>query len=92
MPTGPVRAGTGDADPEIATRCAAVWPRLWQTEIARPDAERMAGYDHPLWARFRKAAGDDASSRKLFAELAADLRRFARLGAIDAAPAKAAAA
>src|SRR5262249_20487551 len=71
-----VRAGMGDADLEIARRCAAIWPRLWQTEIARPDAERLAGFAHPLWARFRKVAGDDASSRKLFAELAADLRRF----------------
>ncbi|HEY7156434.1 MAG TPA: sigma-70 family RNA polymerase sigma factor [Gemmataceae bacterium] len=85
-----VRVGMGDADPEIARRCAAIWPRLWQTEIARPDADRLAGYTHPLWARFRKVAGDDASSRNLFAELAADLRRFEKLEAINADPAKAA--
>jgi RNA polymerase sigma factor (sigma-70 family) len=85
-----VRVGTRDADPEIAKRCAAIWPRLWQTEIARPDADRLAGYAHPLWARFRKVAGDDASSRKLFAGLVADLRRFEKLEAIDADPAKAA--
>jgi RNA polymerase sigma factor (sigma-70 family) len=84
-----VGAGMRDADPEVAKRCAAVWPRLWQAEIARPDAERLAGYTHPLWTRFRKVAGDDASSRKLFAELAADLRRFQKLEAIDADPAKA---
>src|SRR5262249_7008707 len=85
-----VRAGMKDADPEIAKRCTAVWPRLWQTEVARPDAQRLAGYDHPLWARFRKVAGDDATSRKLFAEVAADLRRFERLEATDADPARAA--
>jgi RNA polymerase sigma factor (sigma-70 family) len=85
-----LRAGMGDADAEIAKRCAAIWPHLWQTEIARPDAERLAGFDHPLWARFRKVAGDDASSRKLFAELAADFRTFEKLEAIDANPAKAA--
>src|SRR5439155_17029234 len=55
--------------------------RLWQTEIARPDADRLAGFDHPLWVRFRKVAGDDVSSRKLFAELATDLRRFEQLEA-----------
>ena len=84
-----VRDGMRDADPEVARRCAAIWPRLWQAEIARPDADRLAGYTHPLWARFRKVAGDDASSRKLFAELVADLRRFEKLEAIDADPAKA---
>jgi hypothetical protein len=63
---------------------------LWQTEIARPDADRLAGYTHPLWARFRKVAGDDASSRKLFAEVVADLRRFEKLEAVDADPARAA--
>ncbi|HMF17193.1 MAG TPA: sigma-70 family RNA polymerase sigma factor, partial [Gemmataceae bacterium] len=85
-----VRVGMRDADPEIAKRCTAIWPRLWQTEYARPDADRLAGYAHPLWLRFRKVAGDDASSRKLFTELAADFRRFAKLEAIDADPAKAA--
>jgi hypothetical protein len=50
----------------------------------------LAGLAHPLWVRFRKVAGDDASSRKLFAELAADLRWFEKLEAIDADPAKAA--
>src|SRR5262249_3269719 len=71
-----VRAGMGNADLEVATRCAALWPRLWQTEIARPDAHRLAGYAHPLWARFRKAAGDDPGSRTLFAEMVADFKRF----------------
>jgi RNA polymerase sigma factor (sigma-70 family) len=85
-----VRAGMRDADLEIAKRCTAIWPLLWQTEIARPDADRLAGYAHPLWVRFRKVAGDDASSRKLFAELVADLRRLEKLEAIDADPAKAA--
>jgi RNA polymerase sigma factor (sigma-70 family) len=85
-----VRVGMRDADPEVAKRCTAIWPRLWQTEYARPDADRLAGYTHPLWIRFRKVAGDDASGRKLFAELAADFRRFAKLEAIDADVAKAA--
>jgi hypothetical protein len=84
-----VRTGMGDADLEIAKRCEAIWPRLWQTEIARPDAERLAGYAHPLWTRFREVAGDDASSRLLFAQLAADLRRFKKLEAINADAAKA---
>jgi RNA polymerase sigma factor (sigma-70 family) len=85
-----VRDGMRNAELEVSRRCAALWPRLWQTEIARPDADRLAGYSHPLWARFRKVAGDDASSRRLFAEVAADLRRFVKLEAIDADPAKAA--
>jgi RNA polymerase sigma factor (sigma-70 family) len=87
-----VRAGMGDADPEVAKRCMAIWPRLWQTEIARPDADRLAGYAHPLWARFRKAAGDDAGSRTLFAEMVADFNRFRRLEAVEADPEKAVAA
>ena len=87
-----VRAGMASADLEVARRCAALWPRLWQTEIDRPDADRLVDLAHPLWVRFRKVAGDDASSRKLFAELSADLRRFEKLEAIDAAPTKAAAA
>jgi RNA polymerase sigma factor (sigma-70 family) len=87
-----VRTGMGDADLEVAKRCAAIWPRLWQTEIARPEADRMAGYTHPLWARFRKVAGDDASSRTLFAEMAADFTRFSRLEVIEADPDKAGAA
>jgi RNA polymerase sigma factor (sigma-70 family) len=87
-----VRAGMGDADPEVARRCAAVWPRLWQTEIARPDADRLAGYTHPLWARFRKAAGDDPGSRTLFAEMVADFKRYSRLEAVEADPEKAGAA
>src|SRR4051812_30059346 len=74
-----VRAGRGEADPEIARRCKAIWPRLWQTEIDRPDADRLAGYTHPLWVRFRKAAGDDPGSRALFAEMVADFGRFCRL-------------
>jgi RNA polymerase sigma factor (sigma-70 family) len=87
-----VRAGMGDADLEVATRCKALWPRLWQTEVARPDADRLAGYAHPLWARFRKAAGDDPDSRTLFAEMVADLKRFSRLEAVEADPEKAVAA
>ncbi|HEY7313908.1 MAG TPA: sigma-70 family RNA polymerase sigma factor [Gemmataceae bacterium] len=84
-----VRVGMRDADPEIARRCKAIWPRLWQTEIARPDADRLAGYAHPLWIRFRKAAGDDSGSRALFAEMVADFRRFTRLEAAEADPGKA---
>jgi RNA polymerase sigma factor (sigma-70 family) len=84
-----VRAGMGDADLEVAKRCAAIWPRLWQTEIARPDADRLAGYTHPLWARFRKVAGDDPGSRTFFAEMVADLPRFTRLEAAEADPGKA---
>jgi hypothetical protein len=78
-----------DADPEIAKRCEALWPRLWQTEIARPGADRLAGYAHPLWARFRKAAGDDPDARALFAEMVTDVRRYDRLEAAEAAPASA---
>jgi hypothetical protein len=85
-----VRAGTRDAELEVTRRCAAIWPRLWQTESARPDADQLAGYTHPLWGRFRKIAGDDGSSRKLFAEVVADLRRFEKLEAVDAEPVKAA--
>jgi RNA polymerase sigma factor (sigma-70 family) len=81
-----VRAGIGDVDPEIARRCTALWPRLWQTEMARPDADR---FTHPLWARFKKLAGDDPSSRTLFAEMVADLPRFTRLEAAEADPGKA---
>ncbi|HEY7422839.1 MAG TPA: hypothetical protein VH682_01135, partial [Gemmataceae bacterium] len=84
-----VRTGMRDPDLEIARRCAAIWPRLWQTEIARKDPDRLAEYTHPLWTRFRKVAGD-ASSRKLFAELVTDFQRFEKLEAIDADPAKAA--
>jgi hypothetical protein len=85
-----VRAGMKNGDLETVKRCEMIWPKLWKTEIDRPDADRLAGFDYPLWARFRKVAGDDASSRKLFAELAADLGRFEKLEAIDADPAKAA--
>jgi hypothetical protein len=84
-----VRAGMRDADREIAKRCEAVWPRLWQAEIARPGPERLAGYAHPLWVRFRKAAGDGPDSRALFAEMVADVRRYARLEGVEADPAKA---
>jgi RNA polymerase sigma factor (sigma-70 family) len=87
-----VRAKIKDADPEVARRCKAIWPRLWQTEIARPDADRLAGYTHPLWIRFRKVAGDDPSSRTLFAEMVADFHRFSRLEAVEADPEKAGAA
>ena len=73
-----VGTGMGDADLEVARRCRAIWPRLWQTEIARPDADRLAGYAHPLWTRFRKAAGDDPGSRTLFAEMVAEFNRFRR--------------
>jgi hypothetical protein len=84
-----VRAGMRDADPEVARRCEAVWPRLWQAEIAQPPEERLAGYAHPLWARFRKAAGDGTDSRALFAEMVADVRRYARLEAAESDPDKA---
>src|SRR5262245_3770406 len=87
-----VQAGMRDAELEVARRCAALWPRLWQTEIARPDADRLAGYAHPLWERFRKAAGDDPGSRTLFAEMVVDFNRFSRLEAIEADPEKAVAA
>src|SRR5262249_62036313 len=84
-----VQAGMRDGELEVARRCAALWPRLWQTEIARPDAERLAAYTHPLWARFRKVAGDDPGSRTLFAEMAADVKRFTRLEAAEVDPGKA---
>ena len=84
-----VRTGMRDADPEVVRRCTSLWPRLWQTEIAGPDADRLAGYTHPLWARFKKAAGDDPGSRTLFAEMVADLPRFTRLEAAEADPDKA---
>jgi RNA polymerase sigma factor (sigma-70 family) len=87
-----VRAKMGDADLEVARRCARIWPRLWQAELARPDADRLAGYSHPLWARFREAAGDDPGSRTLFAEMVADFNRFSRLEAVEADPKKAGAA
>jgi hypothetical protein len=87
-----VRAGMADADPEIARRCTALWPRLWQAELARPDADRLAGYTHPLWTRFRKLAGDDPGSRTLFAEMVADVDRFRRLEDAEADPTKADAA
>jgi hypothetical protein len=87
-----VRAGMRGGELEVARRCAALWPRLWQAEIARPDAERLAGYAHPLWAQFRKAAGDDPGSRTLFAEMVADVNRFGRLEAVEADPEKAVAA
>jgi hypothetical protein len=82
----------GDANLEVARRCARIWPRLWQAEIDRKDADRLAGYAHPLWARFRKAAGDDPGSRTLFAEMVADFKRFRRLEDIEADPKTAAAA
>lgn len=81
-----VRAGMRSADREVARRCEAVWPRLWQAEIARRGEDRLAGYAHPLWARFRKAAGDGPDSRALFAEMVADVRRYARLEAAESAP------
>jgi RNA polymerase sigma factor (sigma-70 family) len=87
-----VQAGMGNADLEIAKRCVTIWPRLWQAEIARPDADRLAGYTHPLWARFRKVVGDDPGSRTLFAEMAADVKRFSRLEAVEADPKTAGAA
>lgn len=84
-----VRTGMGAADAEIAKRCEAVWPRLWESEIKRPDADRLAGYDHPLWKRFRKTIGDDPSSRTLYAEMVADVRRFNQLETVEANHAKA---
>jgi hypothetical protein len=84
-----VRARMKDADLEVARRCERIWPRLWQAEIDRPDADRLAGYSHPLWARFRKAAGDDPGSRSLFAEMVADFDRFSRLEVVEADPEKA---
>src|SRR5262249_13807396 len=65
---------------------------LWQTEIARPDADRLAGYTHPLWARFRAVAGADPGSRTLFAEMVVEFKRFSRLEAVEADPEKAVAA
>src|SRR6202040_3638949 len=61
-----VRAGTQDRELEVTLRCKAIWPRLWATEIARADAERLAGCDWPCWVRFQKTVGDDAASRALF--------------------------
>jgi RNA polymerase sigma factor (sigma-70 family) len=84
-----VRAGMSDADAEVAKRCKAVWPKLWETEIARPDADRLAGYAHPLWTRFRKSVGDDPGSRTLYAEMVVDAGRFAMLETAQADPAKA---
>jgi RNA polymerase sigma factor (sigma-70 family) len=86
---GAVRAGMGDADAEVAKRCKALWPKLWETEIARPDADRLAGYAHPLWTRFRKTVGDDAGCRTLYAEMVLDVGRFAMLESAEADPANA---
>jgi hypothetical protein len=83
-----VWAGRGESG-EVAKRCDAIWPLLWETELAKPDAERLAGYKHPVWVRFRKVVGDDAGSRRLYIEMAGDVRRFARLAAAEADPARA---
>jgi hypothetical protein len=84
-----VRTGIGSAELEIARRCATIWPQLWQTEIARPDADRLAGYVHPVWTRFRNTVGDDPGSGTLFAEMLADVRRFTQIETVEADPIKA---
>jgi RNA polymerase sigma factor (sigma-70 family) len=84
-----VRAGMKNGDLETVKRCEKIWPKLWKTELDKSDADRLAGFAHPLWVRFRKAAGDDPGSRTLFAEMVTDLRRFTRLEAAEADPGKA---
>ena len=73
-------------------RVRALVRRLGAGGMRLPDERFRAGYAHPLWARFRKVAGDDPGSRALFAEMVADFDRFTRLEAVEADPEKAVAA
>jgi WD40 repeat protein len=84
-----VATGFRDGDLEIVRRCEAIWRQLWKTEMARPAADRLIGFDHAVWARFRKIVGDDPASRALFIDMVGEIDRFNRLNKVEADPAQA---
>lgn len=71
-----VRAGLKSTELELAQRCERLLPLIRQTELANfakafaEDAERKAGFDHPVWNRYVSMVGDSRASRELFAEIA----------------------
>jgi hypothetical protein len=73
-----VRAGLKSAEPELAQRCERLLPLIRQTELTNfakafaDDAERKAGFDHPIWKRYVAMVGDSKASRELFAKIAKD--------------------
>ena len=83
----------GDADPEVAARVRSLYPRAALDEVGArvasflADAEGRYGHDIPGWPKFRAALGDDAASRELFAEVAADKDNHELLAALGGAPA-----
>src|SRR5262249_927736 len=84
-----VAKGMKDADPEIVRRCESIWSQLWKNELARPEKDQLAGFEHPLWTRFRATCGDVAVSRTMFAEMVTDIRRFKLLDSVETDPKKA---
>jgi len=67
--------GSADEDAEIRRRCQELLPALIEIDLQRRIAAFLADkdgkgvHDIPLWTTFRKAAGEDAGARQLFAEM-----------------------
>jgi len=70
-------AGLRGGSPEAVERCRRVLADIRKDELGRflkafaADTGRKARFDHPVWVRWAKVAGDDRPSRELFAEVLA---------------------
>ena len=70
-----VHAGLKNADPEVVERCRRLLTVIRSVELARfrtafaVDTKRTTKFDHPIWNRFVRMAGDSRPSRVLFAAI-----------------------
>jgi len=67
--------GSTDEDAEIRRRCQDLLPAVMEIDLRNriaaflADKEGKGNHNLPLWAAFRKAAGEDNAVRQLFAEM-----------------------
>jgi RNA polymerase sigma factor (sigma-70 family) len=85
-----IKAGLQSESPEIRERCAKLLPAIRDDALKALakdfDPTKEEQPDHPLWQRFKTLAGNDASSRHLFAEIISDPVRLQLLDTANREP------
>jgi len=82
--------GTQSADPEVWSRCTQLLPQVLAEDLkARieaflADADGKQPHDLPMMEQYKKLVGNDAPSRKLFAEIVRNNGNFLEACEVDA--------
>lgn len=87
-----VKAGLKSRDPEVVQRCERLLVLIRKEELARftkaflADKDRTAKFDHPIWQRYSRIAGDSRPARELIADIVRNDEWARNLDAADANP------